>query len=99
MIVRKIVIAILVTASVQVPFRVVGAEAPASLAVAEGHLFFATKRNTLFALVDIWPNRETVEAISPADRQNWLISGATTIARNLLDKPEMSAIDSVRVEF
>ena len=99
MIVRKIAAAMLVTALVQVPFRVIYAEAPTPLVVAEGHLFFAAKRNTLFALVDIWPNRETVEAASAADRQTLLISSATTTAKKLLEKPDMSAIDSVRVEF
>src|ERR1700712_5058918 len=99
MIVRKIVAAMLVTALVHVPSQAVHAEVPVPLVVADGHLFFAAKRNTLFALVDIWPNRETVEAASAADRQALLISSATTTAKVLLQKPDMGAIDSVRIEF
>lgn len=99
MIVRKIVAAMLVATLMQIPVRVVSAEERAPLAIAEGHLFFAAKRNTLFALVDIWPNRETVEAASPADRQNLLISSAATTGKTLLQKPDMAAIDSVRIEF
>jgi hypothetical protein len=97
MIVRKIVAAMLVTALMQVPFWVVYAAAPAPLVVAEGHLFFAAERNTL--LVDIWPNRETVQVASKVDRQNLPISSAMTTAKMLLEKPDMSAIDSVRIEF
>ena len=99
MIVRKIVAAMLVTALVHVPSQVVRAEVTGSPCRCRGHLFFAAKRNTLFALVDIWPNRETVEAASPADRQNLLISSATTTAKVLLQKPDMGAIELVRIEF
>lgn len=96
---KIVAIVILSMALMQGGAEVARAAATAPLEIAEGHLFFAPKRTTLFVLADIWPNRTSVESISAAERESLLVTTATAIAKSLMTKPDMAALDNVRVEF
>jgi hypothetical protein len=65
----------------------------------EKHVFFAPRRDTLFVLVDLYPQRAEVEALAPEKRQAALVSTAIAEAQQLMARPGVDGLSQVRVEF
>ncbi len=68
------------------------------LTISEKSLFFAQRRDTLFVLVDLWPQHTVLEALG-AERDKVLLNTATFEAERLLARPGAEQVSKVRVEF
>lgn len=74
-------------------------DAKGAVTVEEKQVFFVARRDTVFALIDLYSRRAQIEALSPAEQKAALKATAEQQGRLLLAKPGMEGVSKVRIEF
>lgn len=70
-----------------------------ALTIADKSVFYAPRRDTLFMLIDLWPQHQAIEALPAKDRDKNILDTAYAEAKMVLAKPGFGQIEKVRVEF
>ena len=70
-----------------------------ALTIADKSVFYAPRRDTLFMLIDLWPQHQAIEALPAKDRDKDILDTAYAEAKMVLAKPGFGQIEKVRVEF
>jgi hypothetical protein len=70
-----------------------------ALTIADKSVFHAQRRDTVFMLIDLWPQHQVIEALPASERDKTLLDTAYAEAKMVLAKPGPGQIEKVRVEF